>query len=389
MPQRLTLGILVAIAVVMFGTSMVAISVRPEVDLREPAFTVASPRLVGGSPIEVDAPPTTDRSGETPVTVDPEPVGPNYDFLQDFPGDGKVLGVTTRRGLDSELSKFETTAGRLPNMIQVTAGWASDDYQPWFTERIANRGAMPLISWEPWDSARESTVDQNRSEQPAYALDRILAGDFDDYIDDWATNLAEWGEPTALRFAHEMNGYWYPWAEGRNGNAPGSYVDAWRYVHDRFSAAGADNVIWVWSPNVIYEGSTSIAPLYPGDDYVDWIGMVAYFGHGTETPLAYPTFDQLFVPTLEVLEEISDKPVLVTETGATERGGFKPDWITHMLDEFATSDRIMGFVWFNVDKETDWQINSSPESAQAFRTAAADVRYRDAGPVYLEPTDGE
>lgn len=373
---------------------MVAIAVRPEVDLTEPAFTVASPRLVGAEPIIVERPdPDSSPSSDgQPDETDPDdennpglalPDVYDYEFLDGFPNfpENKVFGVTTSRGLGSEFDKFAATSGRLPNLIQVTAGWESDNYQPWFTERIANRGAMPLISWEPWDSARESTVDQQRSEQPEYALERIIAGDFDAYIDDWATNLAEWGEPVGLRFAHEMNGYWYPWAEGRNGNAEGSYVDAWRYVHDRFTAAGADNVLWVWSPNVTYEGSTLIAPLYPGDDYVDWVGMVGYFGHGSDIPVAYPTFDQLFGNTLEQLAALSDKPVLITETGATERGGFKAEWITHMLDEIAASDRVLGFIWFDVDKETDWRITSSPESAEAFREAAADPRWAPSGPV--------
>ncbi len=370
-------------AVILLATSMVAIAIRPEVDLTEPSLSVVSPRLVGAEPIDVGA----SVPGEGGLSVVPtfEQLY-EYEFLDDFP-DGKVIGVTTRSGLESELDKFAFSAGRLPNLIQVTAGWASDDYQPWFTERIANRGAMPVISWEPWNSAQESTVDQKRSEQPEYALARIVAGDFDAYIDDWAENLADWGHPVAMRFAHEMNGYWYPWAEGRNGNAPGSYVDAWRYVHDRFTEAGADNVLWLWSPNVSYAGSSPLAPLYPGDDYVDWIGVVGYFGHGAETPTAYPTFDQLFGPTLDELELLSDKPVLITETGATERGGFKPEWITHTLNEIATNPRMMGFIWFDVDKETDWRITSSAESATAFKAAAADSRYAPAGPVLAERED--
>lgn len=379
------------IAAVLLATSMVAIAVRPEVDLTEPALTIASPRLVGGDPIILDdgddepssePTQTDDANPDTePIVIEPNPF--DYEFLDDFPNfpDGKILGVQTRRGLDNEFDKFAASAGRLPNLIQVTAGWETDNYQPWFTERIANRGAMPLISWEPWDSARESTIEQQRSEQPKYSLTNIIDGDFDEYIDSWADNLAEWGEPVAMRFAHEMNGFWYPWAEGRNGNAEGEYVDAWRYVHDRFTDAGADNVLWVWSPNVTYEGSTPIAPLYPGDDYVDWIGTVGYFGHGTEIPTAYPTFDQLFGNTLEQLSEISSKPVLVTETGATERGGFKAEWIEHTMEEFASNDRILGFVWFDVDKETDWRVTSSPESAEAFRAAAADPRWAPAGPV--------
>jgi beta-mannanase len=42
-----------------------------------------------------------------------------------------------------------------------------------------------------------------------------------------------------------MNGDWYPWGKGINGNQLGQYVQAWRHVHDIFAAIHADNVLWV------------------------------------------------------------------------------------------------------------------------------------------------
>ena len=58
-----------------------------------------------------------------------------------------------------------------------------------------------------------------------------------------------------------MNGNWFPWSEGVNGNQAGEYVTAWRHVHDIFTAVGATNVTWVWCPNVDYSNSTSPASL--------------------------------------------------------------------------------------------------------------------------------
>ena len=51
-----------------------------------------------------------------------------------------------------------------------------------------------------------------------------------------------------IRFAHEMNGTWYPWAEGVNGNGPGDYVAAWRHVVGVFRRAKVSNVTWTWAP---------------------------------------------------------------------------------------------------------------------------------------------
>ena len=41
-----------------------------------------------------------------------------------------------------------------------------------------------------------------------------------------------------LRFAHEMNGGWYRWAKGVNGNTSDQDVQAWRHLHDLFAAEG-------------------------------------------------------------------------------------------------------------------------------------------------------
>ena len=51
--------------------------------------------------------------------------------------------------------------------------------------RSTARGAVPIISWEPWDSWRGG------SDQPEYALARIAAGDHDALIDRWAAQVAD------------------------------------------------------------------------------------------------------------------------------------------------------------------------------------------------------
>ena len=60
------------------------------------------------------------------------------------------------------------------------------------------------------------------------------------YITRFATAIRDQSWPVAIRFAHEMNGNWYPWSESRSGNRPGDYVQAWRHVHDIFTRVGAD-----------------------------------------------------------------------------------------------------------------------------------------------------
>lgn len=287
----------------------------------------------------------------------------------------RIIGVATPSGTRDEVDAFAEAAGRRPNVLMRLVGWARDEFHPWFLEDAAEDDLLVILSWEPWDNEKESTIEQKRSEQPEFAVARILDGEYDEYIDSWAEGLAEWDRPVAMRLAHEMNGFWYPWSDGRNGNEDGDYVRLWRYVHERFERAGADNVIWVWSPNIDAPTLSPLEPLYPGDAYVDWIGLSGYFGHGSAVPTRYPSFDELFGPTIEQIRAFTDLPVIITETGATERGGLKVDFITDLLNDLVATEDVLGFVWFEIEKETDWRIVSSAEASKAFAAGLDDDRW--------------
>ena len=230
---------------------------------------------------------------------------------------------------------------------------------------VRSRGAVPLITWEPWAWGGGLA-------QPAYALDRIAAGDFDAYITQWGQALASWGQPVQLRFAHEMNGNWYPWAEGVNGNQPGDYVQAWRHVHDVVAATGASNVDWVWSPNVPYFGSTDLAGLFPGAGYVNVVALDGYNWGTSASWSSWMSPQDLFAPGMAQLRTLAPGlPILIAETASAEAGGSKAQWNTDLVSYLAAQPDVVGFVWFHLQKETDWRINSSDTSAAAFNAALA------------------
>lgn len=290
----------------------------------------------------------------------------------------KIFGVATESG-PYDLEEFEAfadAAGKDPDVLMFAQDWANHDFDRGVLDRILDRGAIPMIAWEPWDESKESDVARLRGEQPHFALHRIIDGSFDRHIEEWAEGVADWGWPVLLRFAHEMNGDWYPWSERSNGNRPGEYVEAWRHVHAIFEDAGAENVTWIWSPNVEYETtSPPLEGLYPGDEYVDWVGVVGFFGHTKQPPSSAPTFDELYGPTIDAIRELSDAPLLITEVGATEVGGFKARWIVDFLRDVAVEDEVIGFVWFDLAKETDWRIVSSEAARRSFARGIADPRF--------------
>jgi hypothetical protein len=273
------------------------------------------------------------------------------------------FGVTMP-GLPVDLDGVEALAsslGVMPGSIMWYQQWSSaPDFPAADASRIAALGATPEITWEPWEPT--GGVDQ-----PEYSLSSIASGAHDPYVRHWAQEIRTWGGSIRLRFAEEMNGDWFPWGADVNGNTPEEYVAAWRHVHRIFTSVGATNVIWVWSPNVSYTGSTPLVSLWPGAAYVNQVGLDGYNWGPTKPALGWESFRQIFAPSLARLGAFTSLPCYITEVASTEAGGSKRRWIKAM---FATLDRwpnVRGFTWFDWDKETDWPLDSSPGALRAFR----------------------
>ncbi len=279
------------------------------------------------------------------------------------------FGVSTPGGAaaNAELDAVASLVGEAPSIVlsYYDFGQAPPIAD---LDSVAARGATSLITWEPWRWG-------DGTSQPAYTNARIAAGDFDPYLKQWGSALAGWGKPVLLRYAHEMNGNWYPWSDGVNTNASGSSVAAWRHVHDVLAGQGATNVSWVWSPNVPYFGSTALASLYPGAGYVD---VVALDGYNWGTAAGWSSWTSpsaLFADGLAELRGLAPGiPILIAETAAAEAGGSKAKWNRDLISYLSSQSDVMGFVWFDHDKEVDWRINSSTLSSDALAAALAQRR---------------
>ncbi|MFJ6573740.1 glycoside hydrolase family 26 protein [Streptomyces sp. NPDC091292] len=278
---------------------------------------------------------------------------------------GKHFGVSTFEAPWStdEIDKVAAAAGTRPTMVEYFVKW-TEDFEPETVDASYRQGMLPLLAWEPW-AGKKAGVDQ-----PAYSLDSIASGEHDAYIKQFAKGVAEHKWPIALRFAHEMNGDWYPWSEKRSGNKPGDYVKAWRHVHQLFDEAGADNVIWLWSPNILRPvPDVSLKALYPGKKYVDWVGMVGY-------AVEDKTASQVFDATLKALRKFTDQPVLITETGA-QPGSRKAPWTSDFFTWLAKNPDVIGFVWFERSEEegggADWRFTSDAATTRAFKSGIGGI----------------
>jgi hypothetical protein len=314
-----------------------------------------------GSESVVQVRPPVPTEAEHPGIHPALPSVPDREELLATPGIRFGLSSPDVPFAPSRLRKLTAAAGRAPSTVLVFSKW-NEEFRPELTALAYEQGMFPIISWEPWAG------DPDRPDQPDYALSRIVDGSFDDYITRFATALRDQRWPVGIRFAHEMNGHWYPWSERRSGNRRGDYVKAWRHVHRIFQQVGATNAIWIWSPNIIRAvPNVSLKALYPGDDHVDWVGVVGY-------AVAEERAAEVFDPTLTLLRDITDKPILITETGA-QPSYHKADWIRDFFAWLPDQPDIVGFIWFEYDDHeggnADWRFTATEATTEAFRDGLA------------------
>jgi len=183
-------------------------------------------------------------------------------------------------------------------------------------QEVDRHGSIALLTWEPWTS--EFTKNAGRTQDAVRTdLGEVAAGRYDSYIRAWAREAVMFGKPFFLRFAHEMNNPQYPWSV-QAGNSPADFIAAWRHVWRLFKDEGANNVIWVWSPK-----REAPRELYPGGQYVDWIGT-GVFNYGSLVEAWYQ-FEYLFESVYRSVI-LYDKPVMIAELGCSAVGGSRPDW---------------------------------------------------------------
>lgn len=232
-----------------------------------------------------------------------------------------------------------------PSLAMYYQDWtAASGFDTRFMQALYSQGVIPVITWEPTGLTPR----------------QILSGSFDAYISAYAKGAAAYKKPFFLRFAHEMNGNWYTWT-----GDPVGYRKMWMHVHDLFVAAGAGNVLWVWSPNNTdqYGRTDSVMDYYPGDDYVDWVGFSAF---NWDKP--WKNFDQITFEIYYLRLAPLNKPVMVAETSSVSRGGDKADWFTETLGYISSMPHIKAVVFFDQDvKSADFSLDSGMDFPAVLR----------------------
>jgi hypothetical protein len=286
-----------------------------------------------------------------------------------------AMGIYFPGGFEVALEQAsirEASLGRKIGIVSLYEAWGNERRPDVAgVERCLQQGFVPMVTWEPWRLPGQDN--RHPENQEEYSLSAISSGRHDAYIRQWALDLKGLSSRIFLRPMHEMNGNWYPWCGKVNGNRPEDYIAAWRHIRSIFNEVGCDKVMWVWSPyseSVPNDAANSFARYFPGEDEVDCMALDGYNWGSTREWSRWQTFEEVFANGYDRLTGLAPgKPLMIAEAGCVEKGGSKARWIKNAASTLKSRfTAVSAVVWFDINKECDWRIESSEESLVAFKT---------------------
>lgn len=191
---------------------------------------------------------------------------------------------------------------------------------------VKDEGKVPFIRM-----MARSTWDESKAD-PKYSMQKIINGDFDTELNQWAVDAKNTNTNLLVEFGTEVNGNWFPWNGEYNGGSeltgygdpnladgPERFVDAYKHIIDICNQNGANNITWFFhadSGGEPQDDWNKLENYYPGDNYIDWIGVSVY-GPQTRTD-----DDEQFKDKLDKvynrLNTMSNNPIAILEFGVTE-----------------------------------------------------------------------
>ncbi len=191
---------------------------------------------------------------------------------------------------------------------------------------IHNTGKIPFIRMMPRSNFDEGGPD------PIYTMQKIIDGEFDTDLTQWAIDAKNTNIPLLVEFGTEVNGNWFPWNAQYNGaetttdygdpslyDGAERFRDAYRHIIDIFNTNNVNNVTWFFHVNAYSEPDTDWNKLenyYPGDSYIDWLGVSIYGPQ--ESNEDYHEFSEILNDVYPILTGLADKPIAILEFAITE-----------------------------------------------------------------------
>ena len=149
---------------------------------------------------------------------------------------------------------------------------------------------------DPYPEWKLNQILQPGTEMNRKHLERI------DEIAGYLKELEDEGIVVMWRPFHEINKSWFWWG------ASSRSADLYRQMHDRMVGHhGLKNLIWVYSVNYWDGENDSPRRYYPGDWYVDMLGVDIYIEHGHEYS------QRIYDGMMDLADD--NQPIAITENG--------------------------------------------------------------------------
>jgi mannan endo-1,4-beta-mannosidase len=266
------------------------------------------------------------------------------------------------------LEDWADAVGAAPGMVAKFEAFSRRrSIAPFLAEAQRQGMRQALVSWEPWEPVPARLgITLQYLPQPGYRNADVAAGAWDAYLMKFAWGLRAFHGTVWLRYAHEMNGIWYPWSHG-----PHDYVRAWRHVVGVVRSI-APNARFVWSANPsLYVPQATWArhlrAYWPGARWVDAVGSTMIDFGGRKT---YPV--ARFVPRLIALRRTYRKPVMIAEAN-TDAAGRVP-WLRDFRRMLRGMPWLTAVAWSQLPSRgtaqmrglagrLDWDVTRDPSSA--------------------------
>ena len=178
--------------------------------------------------------------------------------------------------------------------------------------------------------------------------------------------------PIIFRPFHEFDGSWFWW--GANFCTADEYKTAYQFTVDYLkNTKGVQNILYAFSPDNSYTTETNYLSRYPGDKYVDILGMDNY-GDFDNQGSAGAAKANLKLKIISDLAKTKVKIAALSETGFRVTSSNSPitDWFSYYLYSALTSNSVeISYVMFwNNNTDGYYVPNGAVSNANDFKTFA-------------------
>jgi beta-mannanase len=223
-----------------------------------------------------------------------------------------------------------------------------------FLDESRQKRRVPLLNLEPFANETEGRSNSN-------LLNDVRAGHYDQRLRALGEVLAAEPSVVLLRFGHEMDKTGqYAWSFVK----PKDYISLYHYVYEALNSSDIPHVRWVWSP----AGSPEAYRFWPGNSYVDLIGISAYASRAWTADRSLESFSEILERN-RWLQRRYSRPLLVAEAGVSGSAADQQSWLQDALIAMSRYPEVCGLVYFQAPQPSwmplptgheDWQLKQGP-----------------------------